>query len=153
MSGFPRAVHFMVGTSKAGYPQAPCHIRPRKGSLRVSRDWTEVTCTSCRKLRPTLVGEPGEGLRLGDAPIPPMPSSVSVPSMPSSVDHPQHYGGADNPYETIKIIEAWGLGFCLGNTVKYILRAGKKKTSTELEDLQKAAWYLQHKIEKLEKKQ
>jgi integrase len=33
----------------------------------------------------------------------------------SAVDHPEHYGGADNPYEAIKVIEAWDLGFCLGN--------------------------------------
>ena len=46
----------------------------------------------------------------------------------SAVDHPSHYGGADNPYEAIKVIEAWQLGFCLGNTVKYISRAGKKGT-------------------------
>jgi hypothetical protein len=42
-----------------------------------------------------------------------------------SVNHPQHYGG-DTTYEAIKVIEAWELGFCLGNTVKYISRAGKK---------------------------
>lgn len=61
------------------------------------------------------------------------------------VNHPAHYGGADNPYEAIKVIEAWGLGFCLGNTVKYISRAEKKGAS--LEDLRKAAWYLQREIE------
>lgn len=43
-----------------------------------------------------------------------------------AVNSPAHYGGADNPYEAIKVIEAWDLGFCLGNTVKYIARAGKK---------------------------
>lgn len=43
------------------------------------------------------------------------------------VDHPAYYGGANNPYEAIKVIEAWDLDFCLGNTVKYISRAGKKK--------------------------
>ena len=41
-----------------------------------------------------------------------------------AVDHPAHYGGADNPYEAINVVEAWGLGFCLGNEVKYISRAG-----------------------------
>ena len=41
------------------------------------------------------------------------------------VNHPKHYGGADNTYEAIKVIEAWELGFCLGNTIKYISRAGK----------------------------
>lgn len=60
------------------------------------------------------------------------------------VDHPDHYGGADNPYETIKVIEAWDLGFHLGNAVKYISRAGKKKDA--LVDLKKAAWYLEREI-------
>lgn len=65
----------------------------------------------------------------------------------SNVDHPQHYGGAENVYEAIKVIEAWGLGFCLGNAVKYICRAGKKGDA--IEDLRKAAWYLNREIERL----
>ena len=68
------------------------------------------------------------------------------------VNHPSHYGGIDNPYEAIKVIDAWDLGFCLGNTVKYISRAGKKHKEKELEDLKKALWYLQHHIETLENK-
>ena len=66
-----------------------------------------------------------------------------------AVDHPAHYDGADNPYEAIKVIEAWGLGFCLGNTVKYLARAGKKGAA--LEDLKKAAWYLNRHIEAMER--
>lgn len=66
------------------------------------------------------------------------------------IDHPQHYGGKDNTYEAIKVIEAWSLGFCLGNTVKYISRAGKKDSLKELEDLKKAAWYLEREIGRLE---
>jgi hypothetical protein len=62
-----------------------------------------------------------------------------------AVDHPSHYGG-DTVYEAIKVIEAWSLGFCLGNTVKYISRAGKK--GKKLEDLKKAAWYLNREIER-----
>ena len=69
-----------------------------------------------------------------------------------SVNHPSHYGGSDNVYEAIKVIDAWELGFALGNTVKYISRAGKKDPSKELEDLKKAAWYLQHHINQLENK-
>jgi hypothetical protein len=65
---------------------------------------------------------------------------------PETVDHPAHYGGADNPYEAIKVIEAWGLGFCLGNTVKYIARAGRKDPTATVEDLEKARWYLDHEI-------
>jgi hypothetical protein len=63
------------------------------------------------------------------------------------VDHPQHYGGKDNPYEAIKVIEAWNLGFCLGNTLKYISRAGKKDAT--IQELEKARWYLDREIEKL----
>jgi len=68
------------------------------------------------------------------------------------VNHPNHYGGETNPYEAIKVIDAWNLGFSLGNTVKYISRAGKKNKEKELEDLKKALWYLEHHIETLEKK-
>ncbi|MFN7656388.1 MAG: DUF3310 domain-containing protein [bacterium] len=68
------------------------------------------------------------------------------------VNHPQHYGGKDNKYEAIKVIDAWGLGFSLGNTVKYISRAGKKNQEKELEDLKKALWYLNHHIQTLESK-
>jgi hypothetical protein len=66
-----------------------------------------------------------------------------------AVNHPDHYGGADNPYEAIKVVEAWGLNFCLGNTVKYISRAGKKGDT--LEDLKKARWYLDREIANLER--
>jgi len=67
--------------------------------------------------------------------------------MAESVNHPPHYGGEANPYEAIKVIEAWQLGFHLGNTVKYIARAGKK--GPKLQDLEKAAWYLNRKIEQV----
>lgn len=67
-----------------------------------------------------------------------------------AVNHPTHYGGAENPYEAIKVIEAWGLGFCLGNTVKYVARAGKKEGSSELQDLKKAQWYLERRIKRIE---
>lgn len=71
------------------------------------------------------------------------------------VNHPNHYnkGGI----EAIDVIEAWDLGFCLGNTVKYISRAGEKAEAgmtieeKTLEDLKKAAWYLSREIERLEK--
>jgi hypothetical protein len=70
--------------------------------------------------------------------------------MSDAVNHPPHYGGGDNPYEAIKVIEAWKLGFNLGNTVKYINRAGKKED--RLKDLKKAAWYLNLEITNMEKR-
>jgi hypothetical protein len=69
-------------------------------------------------------------------------------SKPDAVDHPSHYGG-DTVYETIKVIEAWDLDFHLGNAVKYISRAGRKDPAAEIEDLEKARWYLDRKIARL----
>lgn len=68
------------------------------------------------------------------------------------VNRPAHYGGKDNTYKAIKVIEAWKLGFCLGNAVKYISRAGKKNHEKTIEDLQKAAWYINREIERLVQK-
>jgi len=62
------------------------------------------------------------------------------------VNHPSHYTSAGAAYETIRVIEAWQLNYHLGNAVKYISRAGKK--GDRLEDLRKAAWYLNREIEK-----
>lgn len=66
--------------------------------------------------------------------------------MTEAVNHPSHYGGADNPYEAIKVIEAWELGFNLGNTVKYIARAEHKGATVQ--DLEKAQWYLNREIQR-----
>ena len=68
--------------------------------------------------------------------------------MVEEVDGPSHYGGKENPYEALKIIEAWNLGFNLGNAVKYILRAGRK--GNRVTDLKKSIWYLNREIKKLE---
>lgn len=66
------------------------------------------------------------------------------------VNHPLYYGGDDNPYETIKVINAWDLDFELGNAIKYISRAGKKDPSKKVKDLKKAIWYINHTIERIE---
>lgn len=60
------------------------------------------------------------------------------------VNHPAHYkaGGI----ETIDFIEAKDLNYRLGNVVKYVSRAGKKD-SDPIQDLEKAAWYLQREID------
>lgn len=70
---------------------------------------------------------------------------VTEVPLPDMVDHPPHYGGRDDHYEVIKVLEAWMTpeevaGFCLGNTIKYVGRAGKK--GDRMEDLKKARWYL-----------
>lgn len=114
----------------------PYRIRCHKcgGSLTSTNlhTWTHITMgEACKN---AILEQPGQAASL------------------SAVDHPKHYGGAEDPYEAIKVIEAWGLGFCLGNTVKYISRAGKKDPAKELEDLKKAKWYLEREIKAREKK-
>lgn len=66
--------------------------------------------------------------------------------MPDPVNHPSHYNVGK--IEVIAAIDDWKLGFCEGNAVKYIARA--KHKGRELEDLKKAVWYLNHRIEQLE---
>lgn len=66
----------------------------------------------------------------------------------SNVTHPTHYNSGK--IEVIEAIEDWGLGFHRGNAVKYIARAGKKDPNKEIEDLEKATWYLKREIERLQ---
>ena len=67
------------------------------------------------------------------------------------VNHPSYY--TDGKIEVIDYIKDKGLGFCLGNAVKYISRAGKKDPEKEIEDLRKAAWYINRRIEELLEKE
>jgi hypothetical protein len=62
-----------------------------------------------------------------------------------NIDAPEHY--TRFPVEPIEITQH--LNFCRGNAVKYICRAGYKFPDTEIEDLQKAVWYLRKEIERL----
>ena len=65
------------------------------------------------------------------------------------INHPSHY--TDGRIEVIDFIDDKKLNFERGNAIKYICRAGKKDKSKEIEDLQKAAWYINHEIERLQK--
>lgn len=62
------------------------------------------------------------------------------------INHPPHY--TSDGIEAIDVIEAFQLNFCLGNTIKYLLRAGRKDSTAMIEDLKKAAWYLEREIAK-----
>lgn len=66
----------------------------------------------------------------------------------SNVDHPNHYM-KESGFEVIDVINAWKLDFELGNAVKYIGRSGKKNPEKLVEDLEKAAWYINRKINSL----
>ena len=71
----------------------------------------------------------------------PQPQAIHDP-----VERPRHYtfGGI----EVIDAIEAWSLGFHLGNVVKYVARSAHK--GQQLEDLRKARWYLDREIQRLQ---
>ena len=64
-----------------------------------------------------------------------------------NVNHPSHY---QQGIEAIDVIESWRLNFSLGNVIKYTLRAPYK--GKEIEDLEKARWYLDREIERLKNK-
>lgn len=70
--------------------------------------------------------------------------------MSENVTHPKHYN--QGKIEVIEFLEDQALGFHLGNAVKYISRAGKKDPAKEIEDLEKAVWYLQRHLENLRAK-
>ena len=91
-----------------------------------------------------------KGAKKSKAPSTWKQASVSTSAEPVKqdvVNHPAHYktGGI----ETIDFIEAKQLTYNLGNVVKYITRAGVKNRATHIEDLEKAAWYLNREINNL----
>ncbi len=113
----------------------PGAFRVQKGIRQgmVERDWDEEEATVELPI---------------DTPLPsPSPSSAPLILPPEvMINHPPHY--TDSAVETIEAIESWGLGYRLGNVVKYISRAGKKDPAKRLEDLMKARWYLDREISK-----
>ena len=76
--------------------------------------------------------------------------------MNENVDHPKHYTSHPSGVECIQITEHYD--FCIGNAIKYLWRAGLKndegrpKIEKEIEDLQKADWYINREINKLKKR-
>lgn len=76
--------------------------------------------------------------------------------MASNIDHPVHYNSHPSGVECIDIAEHYN--FNVGNALKYIWRAGIKKEQglsdleKELEDIDKAIWYLTRHRNNLDRK-
>ena len=70
--------------------------------------------------------------------------------MEDVVNHPSHY--TDGKIEVIEFIEDKKLNYHRGNAIKYICRAGKKDPQKEIEDLQKAIWYINREIRNLKRR-
>ena len=70
--------------------------------------------------------------------------------MIDNINNPTHYTSHPSGIECVDIAKHHC--FCIGNVFKYIWRAGLKDSTTEIEDLKKAVWYLNKKIDDLERK-
>ena len=93
----------------------------------------------------TIIGSGYIYERLLEAPL--VETQADGESHSSSVVHPFHYNMGK--YEVIDVINDWQLNFQRGNAVKYIARAGRKDAKKEVEDLEKARYYLNYEIERL----
>lgn len=71
----------------------------------------------------------------------------SASEISDPVNHPSHY--TFGKIEVLDVLDDWNLGYNRSCVIKYIARAGKKDPTKELEDLQKAAFYLNREIQKL----
>ena len=121
---------FIVGDDKTDSPDRVCQTCTHLAAIH-----DKLVTDGATPLPATVIqSPPGEGPG----------KSVDV------VNHPPHYTTHPSGVECIQIAEHYG--FCLGNTIKYIWRAGLKGDDTKaLEDLKKAAWYLAREIERREK--
>ena len=70
--------------------------------------------------------------------------------MRDMINHPSHY--TDGKIEVIEFIEDKNLNYHKGNAIKYICRAGKKDPQKEIEDLQKAIWYINREIRNIKRR-
>jgi len=85
----------------------------------------------------TVRTETATGVRSGEEPV-------------DNINHPAHY----TAYKGIEVIQlAEQLSFNRGNAVKYIARAGLKSKETEIQDLEKAAWYINREIARIKEDQ
>lgn len=95
------------------------------------------------------LGLPGKAYSAADFPALSDPALLAKFAEESAIDHPDYYGGGDNPYEAIKVMEAWEhLGLHVVQAIKYLARYDKKENP--LRDLKKARWYIDRKISLLE---
>jgi len=78
---------------------------------------------------------------------PAKPGSDSVAktvAFSEAVDHPSHYNSSPCGVECIDVVEE--MPFNLGNAIKYLWRCDHK--GKDIEDLQKALWYVQREIDR-----
>lgn len=67
--------------------------------------------------------------------------------MKENVNHPEHYNRHLSGVECIDIVRH--MNFNLGNVIKYLWRAGLKEGNADIQDLEKAKWYLEDEINRV----
>jgi hypothetical protein len=104
---------------------------------RLMGDWVKPSLAhlGIRSDDPNLAEDPGSPVAEWEAKHP----------LEDAVNHPAHYTRFN--VEVIELTE--NLNFCRGNAVKYLCRAGVKNAATELEDLEKARWYVEREIDRV----
>ena len=135
-------VYRVTWTLNRGNEQTSTELADLETVRRFVEDKARGGCTNIRVWRVHLQHE----ARGGDG--------VNDYGNDDAINHPAHYGGRDNPYEVIKVTDAWltpeeNIGAMKFLVIKYVARAGKKDSSTLIEDLKKARWYLDHLITRL----
>ena len=82
-----------------------------------------------------------------------LPDDGYIITVNDPVNHPNHYLTVDkngNKHECIDLLESLNLNFFVGNSFKYLWRAGRKDKSKMKEDIKKAIFYLNREVESLE---
>lgn len=101
--------------------------------------WSELKRLSADELTDFFYNDLGVNIMTGEFVYP-------APVTNDNVNHPAHYTAGK--IETIDFIEGKGFNYRIGNVIKYVSRHDKKYSDPEkqLEDLKKAAWYLEREI-------
>lgn len=76
-----------------------------------------------------------------------MEDAMKIKNLVDEVNHPKHYTMGN--IEVIEAIEDWNLNYHRGNAIKYIIRAGIKDKTKEIQDLEKSKWYIEREIQRL----
>ena len=129
-------------------PQSEAHVVPEESTEKITV--LDIPTYIVRGKPSGVDPETGEKVyRIGDK-VNIFTATAGVGGIQGAVDavnHPPHYNRF--PVEVIEFTEQFD--FNKGNVVKYVARAGHKDGVDELEDLNKAAWYLDRAIQKLKK--
>jgi len=120
------------------------NIRVYKENLELKLDENANHIELCPFFIFTFIGDSlNMNEKIEEVKLPHSEDEVTLPQY-DIIQKAPHYNTGD--YEVIEVIKEYNLGFCLGNAVKYIARAGRKDASKTIEDLKKACYYIEREV-------